>query len=174
MLAACVAVAAAAQPLAAQAQAPEAGKPAAKAEAAGDKDKELDKTVFYRPATDFGTALADVQECDGYARGISYHIGNTVTPYPYTVAGAVGGAIGTALADAIFGAAERRKLRRVNMRTCMGFKEYRRYSVSEEAWKSYDLGEGEAEEGEDKRELMLRMHAKVASAPAAPKGEIVE
>lgn len=172
MLPACLAVAAvAAQPLGAQA--PKEAKPAAKAEA-GDKDQ--DKTVFYRAGTDFDTALADVQECDGYARGISYHIGGGPVPYPYagTVAGAVGGAIGTALADAIFGAAERRKLRRRNMRTCMGFKEYQRYAVSEEAWKAYDSGEGETEEGEDKRELLLKMHAKVASAPAAPKGEIVE
>ena len=163
----------AAQPLAAQEADAAAG--AAKVE----KDKEADKTVFYRAGTDFETALADVQECDGYARGISYHIGGGPVPYPYagTVAGAVGGAIGAVLADAIFGAAERRKLRRRNMRTCMGFKEYQRYGVSEEAWKSYELGDGEGEgeaEGEEKRLLVLRMHAKIASAPTAPKGEIVE
>jgi hypothetical protein len=157
----------AAQPLAAQ----ETGGAAAQAE----KDKDADKTVFYRAGTDFDTALADIRECDGYARGISYHIGGGPVPYPYagTVAGAVGGAVGAVLADAIFGAAERRKLRRRNIRTCMGFKEYQRYGVSEEAWKSYELADSEAD-GEEKRELVLRMHAKIASAPAAPKGEIVE
>jgi hypothetical protein len=165
----------AAQPLAAQA----AGnaKPAAKAAAADGKDKELDKTVFYRDGTDFETALADVRECDGYAQGISYHAGGGAV-YAPTMAGAIGGAIGSALADAIIGAAERRKLRRVNMRTCMRFKDYKRYAVSEEAWRSYDLGDGEGDgkagEGEDKRLLVLRVHAKIASAPAAPKGEIVE
>jgi hypothetical protein len=158
----------AAQPLAAQ-----EGVPASSAKA--EKDKDADKTVFHRTGTDFDTALADVRECDGYARGISYHIGGGPVPYPYagTVAGAVGGAIGSALADAIFGAAERRKLRRRNMRTCMGFKEYQRYAVTEEEWSSFAFEEGEAE-GEEKRELQLRMHAKIASAPAAPKGEIVE
>jgi hypothetical protein len=159
----------AAQPLAAQSG--EAGKPAPAAKA----DKDNDKTVFHRPATDFDTALADVQECDGYARGISYHIGGGPVPYPYsgTIAGAVGGAIGSVLADAIFGAAERRKLRRRNMRTCMGFKEYTRFEVSEAAWQSYAFADDDAE-GEEKRMLLLRTHAKIASAPTAPQGEIVE
>jgi hypothetical protein len=159
----------AAQPLAAQQG--EAGKPAPADKAAKDNDK----TVFHRPGTDFDTALADVQECDGYARGISYHIGGGPVPYPYagTIAGAVGGAIGTALADAIFGAAERRKLRRRNMRTCMGFKDYTRFEVSEAAWHSYAFADEDAE-GEEKRLLRLRTHAKIASAPAAPHGEIVE
>lgn len=163
------AVAALAAPPAAQAQPAATGQPA-------ERGKDVDKTVFHRAGTDFDTALADVRECDGYARGISYHIGGGPVPYPYsgTVAGAVGGAIGTALADAIFGAAERRKLRRINMRTCMRFKEYTRYGVSEEAWKSYDLGEDEADTGEDERQRLLRMHAKIASASAAPSGEVLE
>lgn len=158
----------AAPPAAAQAQ------PAATGQSA-ERGKDVDKTVFHRAATDFETALADVRECDGYARGISYHIGGPV-PYPYsgTVAGAVGGAIGIALADAIFGAAERRKLRRTNMRTCMRFKEYTRYGVSEDAWKSYDLGDDESDKGDDERQRLLRMHAKIASASAAPSGEVME
>lgn len=159
----------AAQPLAAQ-----EGE-AAKAPPAAKVEKDNDKTVFHRAGTDFDTALADVQECDGYARGISYHIGGGPVPYPYTgtIAGAVGGAIGTALADAIFGAAERRKLRRRNMRTCMGFKEYTRFEVSEAAWQSYAFADEDAE-GEEKRLLRLRTHAKIASAPTAPQGEIVQ
>lgn len=159
------------QPL--PAQEPQAAAPQSGAKAEPEKD--LEKTVFFRTGTDFDTALADVQECDGYARGISYHIGGGAVPYPYagTVAGAVGGAIGTALADAIFGAAERRKLRRRNMRTCMGFKEYTRFEVSEAAWQSYAFTNDDAE-GEEKRQLVLRMHAKIASAPTAPQGEIVE
>ena len=159
----------AAQPLAAQ------DGQAGKAAPADKAEKENEKTVFYRAGTDFDTALADVQECDGYARGISYHIGGGPVPYPYagTVAGSVGGAIGSVLADAIFGAAERRKLRRRNMRTCMGFKEYTRFGVSEAAWKSYAFTEDEAE-GDEKRQVVLRMHAKIASAPTAPQGEIVE
>ncbi|HEX8621632.1 MAG TPA: hypothetical protein VF718_06640 [Allosphingosinicella sp.] len=159
----------AAQPLAAQKS--DAAKPAPAEKA----DKDNDKTVFHRAGTDFDTALADVQECDGYARGISYHLGGGPVPYPYagTVAGAVGGAIGSVLADAIFGAAERRKLRRRNMRTCMGFKEYTRFEVSEAAWKAYAFSDDDAE-GEEKRLLLLRTHARIASAPAAPQGEIVE
>ncbi len=162
----------AAPPLAAQEPQAATAKSGAKAE----PEKDLEKTVFFRAGTDFDTALADVQECDGYARGISYHIGGGAVPYPYagTVAGAVGGAIGSALADAIFGAAERRKLRRINMRTCMHFKEYTRYGLTEEAWKAYDLGEEKGDASDSERQLLLRLHAKIASAPAAPNGEVVE
>lgn len=162
----------AAQPLAAQEPQAANAKSGARAEA----EKDLEKTVFFRAGTDFDTALADVQECDGYARGISYHIGGAPVPYPYagTVAGVVGGAVGNILADAIFGAAERRKLRRINMRTCMRFKEYTRYGLTEEAWKAYDLGEEKGEASDGERELRLRLFAKIASAQAAPKGEVVE
>ena len=165
------------QPLAAQApQAATANSEGAKAGAKPGPEKDIEKSVFYRAGTDFDTALADVRECDGYARGISYHIGGGAVPYPYagTVAGAVGGALGSVLADAIFGAAERRKLRRVNMRTCMRFKEYTRYGLTEEAWKAYDLGEEKGDASDSERELLLRLHAKIASAQAAPKGEVME
>lgn len=129
---------------------------------------------FHRTETDFATAYADLQECDGYARGLSYHAGGGAVPYPYagTIAGAVGGAIGSALADAIWGSAERRRLRRINMRTCMGFKGYRTYGLPKSLWQPFNFEEGNAHIEEERRQRLLRIQARVASGPQPRIAEI--
>ncbi len=83
---------------------------------------------FHRKSTDFPTAYADVTECDGYARALASSFKGADVPYPYagTMAGAAGGVIANAMMAAIFIPGEKRRMRRVNMRQCMGFKGYDR------------------------------------------------
>ncbi|MDP9413479.1 MAG: hypothetical protein M3Q08_05170 [Pseudomonadota bacterium] len=139
--------------------------------------KNFDKYFyFHREDTDYVTALADIPECDGYARGLSYHAGNVPVGYPYagTIGGAIGGAIGNALADAIYGSAMRRQQRRVNMRTCMGYKEYKAYGLPKEIWVKFNFEEGLTAVEEDKRQAFLRQQAKVASGPKPDQEEITQ
>lgn len=121
---------------------------------------------FYRPGTDFGTAFADVSECDGYARGLRSSLGSQTvyTPYAGTMAGALGGALGSAMAQAIFGSAEKRRLRRVNMRTCMNYKGYGRYGLSKDVWKGFNFEEGMGSVDDADRRRMLAQQAIAASA----------
>jgi hypothetical protein len=145
----------------------------------GDYDKYF---YFHRDDTDFATAYSDILECDGYARGLAYRAGGTwqPTPYPYagTMVGAVGGALGNVIADvmseAIFGSAERRKQRRVIMRTCMGFKEYKAYGLPRGLWTKFNFEEGLTKVEDDRRQHLLQVQAKVASGPTPRVGEIVE
>lgn len=123
---------------------------------------------FHRDDTSFDQAYADISECDALASGISYYGGgNGTVPYPYagTLGGAVGGMIGSAMADAIFGSAERRRIRRVNMRNCMGFKEYARYGMERERWQAFHFEEGFSSVKGEKREGYLMKQAAVASGP---------
>jgi len=123
---------------------------------------------FHRADTSFGEAFADISECDALASGISYYGGGDGTvPYPYagTMSGAVGGIVGSLVADAIFGSAERRRIRRVNMRNCMGFKEYSRYGMERERWQAFHFEEGFSAVKGDKRETYLMKQAAVASGP---------
>jgi len=140
----------------------------------GAEAKDFDKYyVFHRPGTDFATAYADISECDGYARGLSSGIGYQQTPYPYagTMAGAVGGAIGNAMAAAIFGSAEKRRLRRVNMRTCMNFKGYERHGLPKALWEAFNFEEGLDGVSEKDRRRYLMQQSLVASALEKPQGE---
>ena len=82
---------------------------------------------FHRDETDFDTAHHDISECDALSSGIKYYSGggNYMSSYfatQYGLAGAAGGVIGNAISDAIYGSAERRRIRRISMRNCMGFK----------------------------------------------------
>jgi hypothetical protein len=122
---------------------------------------------FVRPGNDFVSALSDLHECDGYARGLSYRPTEAQVPYPYayTIGGAIGGAIGNAMADAIFGSSERRKQRRLNMRTCMAYKGYKRFGLSKEIWTRFNFEEGNSPPSEVAREKFLRQQAKIASGP---------
>ena len=129
-------------------------------------EKDFDKYfVFHRADTDFATAYADVAECDGYARGLRSGIAYQSTYYPYagTVGGAVGNVVGNLLVAAIFGSAEKRRLRRVNMRSCMHFKGYGRYGLPKGVWKAFQFEEGFSAEEETKRRGMLAQQALVAS-----------
>jgi len=140
----------------------------------GAEAKDFDKYyVFHRPGADFATAYGDISECDGYARGLSSGVGYQQTPYPYagTMAGAVGGAIGNAMVAAIFGSAEKRRLRRVNMRTCMNFKGYERYGLPKSVWEAFNFEEGLDGVSEGDRKRYLMQQSLVASAPEKPQGE---
>ena len=133
------------------------------AENAGDFDKYY---YFHRADTDFATAYADIRECDGYARGLQSGVAYAQTPYPYagTIAGAVGSAIGSAMAQMIFGSGEKRRMRRVNMRTCMHFKGYQRYGLPKDLWDKFNFEEGLSGVSEEKRQAYLKQQALVASA----------
>jgi hypothetical protein len=133
---------------------------------------------FHRADTDFETAYADLQECDGYARGLAYRTGGVpgYVPVPATLAGAVGGAIGgaigNALADAIYGSAHRRQQRRMIMRTCMGYKDYRTFGLTKDLWEAFNFSEGNSSPPEARRQEFLRMQARAASGPRPTLGEM--
>ena len=131
---------------------------------------------FHREGNDFGTAYADLQECDAYARGLAFRSSGAVpyVPVAGVLPAAIGGAIGSAVADAVFGSAERRRLRRVTIRTCMGFKGYRTYGLSKALWEEFNFDEGLSQVPEDRRQRLLQMQARAASGPAPAVGEITE
>ncbi|MBY8821127.1 hypothetical protein [Sphingomonas colocasiae] len=132
-----------------------------------EDQQNFDKYYYFnRPDTDFATAYADISECDGYARGLSSGIAYQQPPYPYagTMAGAVGGLIGNAIADAIAGSAEKRRMRRVNMRKCMNFKGYERYGLSKARWQPFNFEEGLANVKDEERQRCLKQQALVASS----------
>ncbi|MBM3929056.1 MAG: hypothetical protein FJ335_11465 [Sphingomonadales bacterium] len=143
--------------------------------ATGTEAADFDKYyAFHRAGTDYATAFADITECDGYARGLQSGIGYMQTPYPYaaTMAGAVGGALGNVMAAAIFGSGEKRRMRRVNMRTCMNFKGYDRYGLPKDLWEEFNFEEGLSGVTEEKRLGYLRQQALVA-ASGSLQGEVL-
>jgi hypothetical protein len=149
----------------------DAGEPVAMPELAftgnGTEAADFDKYyAFHRDGTDYATAFADLVECDGYARGLTSGINYQEPVYPYagTMAGAVGGALANAMVAAIFGSAEKRRLRRVNMRTCMNFKGYDRFGLPKSVWDKFNFEEGLGSVNEQKRLAYLRQQAMVASS----------
>lgn len=133
---------------------------------------------FHRTDTSFEEAYADVTECDALTSGLSYYGGgdnwavqNAVMQYG--LAGAVGGAIGSAMADAIFGSAERRKQRRINMRNCMFYKGYDRYGLEKDLWQSFHFEEGLTRENAEDRARALLQQARVASGPQPSQGRLI-
>ena len=137
---------------------------------------------FHREGTDFQTAYADIRECDQYARGMMASAGNDAATQAmmnqmvaqYGFAGAAGGALGAVMADAIFGSAERRKMRRTNLKRCMGFKEYKTYGLPKDAWSKFNFEEGLSPPSGEERETKLRMQAKIATGPTPNAEEIVQ
>ncbi|KTE42432.1 MULTISPECIES: hypothetical protein [unclassified Sphingopyxis] len=132
---------------------------------------------FHRDGTNFDTAYNDISECDAVSSGINYYAGgdsymSTYYATQYGMAGALGGAIGSAMADAIFGSAERRRIRRINMRNCMGFKGYDRYGMEKERWQAFHFEEGFGRVEDEKRTGYLMKQARVASGPK-PKAEVL-
>jgi hypothetical protein len=133
----------------------------------GTEAADFDKYyAFHRDGADYPTAFADLVECDGYARGLASGINYQEPVYPYagTMAGAVGGALANAMVAAIFGSAEKRRLRRVNMRTCMNFKGYDRFGLPKSVWDEFNFEEGLGNVNQEKRLGYLRQQAMVASA----------
>jgi hypothetical protein len=129
---------------------------------------------FHRKDTDFATAYADIVECDNFARGIAFHTGAMAVPYSSggVLGGALGAVIGDAMADAIYGSDARRATRRVNLRTCMGYKEYDRYALPKGIWQTFNFEEGNRTLPEEERRKFLMMQAKVASGPTPEQGEL--
>lgn len=125
---------------------------------------------FHRENTTFAEAYEDVHECDALASGSSIYLGGNAAAAgaaaQYGVlTGAIGSAIGSAVADAIFGSAARREQRRVNLRNCMGFKQYQRYGLSRDLWTAFNFEEGMGRKKEDRRNDALALQALVASGP---------
>ncbi len=136
--------------------------------ASPEVEKDFDKYYyFHRADTDFGGALADVRDCDNLARGLASPYGNMDTPYPYnmTATGLIGGAIANVMVAAIFGSAQLRATRRVNMRRCMYYKGYQRFGLPKETWQKFNFEEGFGALEEKKRQAFLMQQAKVASGP---------
>lgn len=123
--------------------------------------------VFNREGTSFADALGDLRECDNLARGLDsgYRYQDAPYPYTYTMAGAAGGLIGNVMMAAIFGSAEKRRLRRVNMRRCMSYKGYSRYGLRKDLWETFNFEEGLDGVKEAERQRLLAQQAKVASGP---------
>lgn len=131
-------------------------------------EADFDKYFFFqRDGTTFEEALADIRDCDGIARGLSsgYRYQEAPYPYTYTMAGAVGGAIANVMVEAIFGSAQKRIIRRVNLRRCMGYKGYSRFGLQKDLWQAFHFEEGFSREAEVKRQAMIAQQAKVASGP---------
>jgi hypothetical protein len=130
---------------------------------------------FHRADTTFAQAWADISECDALSSGIAYRAGGA-EPYPgyygtnYGIGGVIGAAIGSALADAIHGSAERREIRRENMRNCMGFKGYQRFGLPKDVWEQFHFEEGNGRKPEDERRMALLQQAVAASA-VRPQGQ---
>jgi hypothetical protein len=127
---------------------------------------------FHREGTDFATAYADLQECDGYAQGLAYRMGYTPVHGVGLLPGLAGGLIGSAISDAIFGSAQRRQQRRIIMRTCMGYKDYKTFGLPKNLWTEFNFSEGNSSPPEDRRQEMLRMQARAASGPRPQLGEM--
>lgn len=122
---------------------------------------------FHRSGIGFSEAYADVRECDALASGRGRPAGTSAltTQYAaqYGLAGAIGAPIGAAIGDAIMGSAKRRKIYRINMRNCMGFKGYQRYGLSKNLWETFHFEEGNGRKDEEVRQQALRKQAAVAS-----------
>ena len=136
-------------------------------------EENYDKYYYFnRAGTDFMTAYADLRECDGYARGLAYRASYAGYYGGGLLTGAIGGAVGAVAADAIFGSAQRRLARRINMLTCMRFKEYRVFGLPENLWERFNFEEGLRQVPEEERQRLLRLQARVASGPAPTVGEV--
>jgi hypothetical protein len=122
---------------------------------------------FNRPETDFATALGDLRECDAHARGLfrGDHYPDPGIAAMYGIGGVAGGLIGGAIADAIYGSAEVRLKRRVNMRRCMFYKGYARYGLDKGSWEKFNFEEGNSGIAEPDRQRMLMLQARAASGP---------
>lgn len=143
---------------------------------AADFDKYF---FFHREGTDFSQAYADITECDSLASGINFYMGadsaaisSAMSQYGM-LAGGIGGALGGLMADAIFGSAERRRIKRVNLRNCMFYKGYDRYGLEKDLWQAFHFEEGLSRENAKDREAALLKQARVASGPK-PQFEVLE
>ncbi|MDB5673909.1 MAG: hypothetical protein JWM65_891 [Sphingomonas bacterium] len=124
---------------------------------------------FHRDDTGFAEALADLRECDDFARGMATRSTPTGTPYGetlYPMAYTAGGVIGNALLSGVGAAmlsADARAARRINMRRCMHYKGYQRFGLEKGLWQKFNFEVGYASIDEAGRQRMLAQQARVAS-----------
>jgi hypothetical protein len=139
-----------------------------------DDEAEYDKYFyFHRANTTFAQAWADIRECDDLASGnAGYSAGTVATPGMGILTGAIAGALAGALAAKIAGSAEYRKTHRINMRNCMGFKQYQRFGLSQSLWSKFNFEEGAGRRREDERNTDLALQALVASGPTPTAKEL--
>jgi hypothetical protein len=141
-------------------------------------EKDFDKYFyFHRANTTFAEAYVDIRECDALASGSSiYYDSSTATAAAFAnssvLAAGVGGAIAGVMMDAIFGSSARRAQRRINLRNCMHFKDYKRYGLSRDLWTEFNFEEGMGRKKEDVRNDALALQALVASGPAPTTKEL--
>ncbi|MEN3749966.1 hypothetical protein TPR58_22530 [Sphingomonas sp. HF-S3] len=135
--------------------------------------KNYDKYFYFaRPETDFATAYADIRECDGYARGLSYR-GDGSINFLAGQYGIVGGVVGGIFGE-IAATAERRRMRRLNQRICMYFKGYQRFGLRKVLWSEFNFEDGDPKITENIRQTYLQRQAKVASSPMPQAQELVQ
>lgn len=133
--------------------------------------------IFHRVQTDFATALGDVRDCDGHARGLvrseagengALRAYNRAYAGQYAMAplvGGLGGALIGSVANSITASAEVRRRQRANMRRCMFFKGYARYGLCEARWRAFHFEDSEDDIDERDRQRDLALQALVASGP---------
>ena len=110
---------------------------------------------FFRADTHFSTALADIRQCDGFARGLLNMFAQNGT--------VVGKGVGGAFAAAVLGPGEIHKVRRANMRRCMHYKGYQRFGLKKDLWLAFNFEEGGPAISETDRDKYLALQAKVAA-----------
>jgi len=138
-------------------------------EPSGNDERNYKKYYYFsRAETSFEEAFNDIRYCDALARGLSvqaYSADPTMAGM-YGIGGVIGGVLGSMLADAIYGSAEARAKRRVNMRRCMRFKGYARHGLAKDLWQEFNFEEGNSSVEEEARQRMLAVQALVASSDA--------
>lgn len=125
---------------------------------------------FHRENTTFLEAYNDLRECDALANGSSIYMGDLATTDPgymagqYGIGGVIGEAVGMILVDAIFGASQRRKEKRIKIRNCMGFKDYQRYGLPKGLWQKLNA-KPKKDDPKQTPDYSLRLRALLASGP---------
>ena len=99
-------------------------------------------------------------------RGLIAFLGECGSAGDYLGMGFLGGPLWHSLQVTSRTRAERVRLRNVNMRTCMGFKGYRRYGLPESIWKLFNLDANAMRSSSTATLVEYRQkQAKVASGP---------
>ncbi len=112
------------------------------AAAAQDFDKYF---YFHRTETSFAQALADIMECDDFARATDF---------------------------GMFSGSRQLMTRKANLRVCMGYKGYRRYGLPRAIWQSFNSDAVKPEPTEAERTRMVIQQARAASGPLPAQPEL--
>jgi hypothetical protein len=154
--------------------------------------KDFDKYFyFWRENVDYNKAYADIVECDAYARGMAFRLGEGGSDFdsynsyfaqpslPAVAGDVIGSLIGAALAkpvnklmDRALAAPKRRTAHRANLRVCMGYKGYRRYGLPKVIWQAFNFDEANGDVAEGTRQRMLIQQARISSGPRPGQPEL--